>query len=210
MRARPCIGCAITWSLPTLDIFLSHTHLDHVIGLTFLFDVLFEKQVERVRVHGEAGKLAALREHLFSETLFPAQPPIEWQPLDGPLPLPAAGHADLLPARSSRRLARVSTGLASAVARLRDRYDRQGRCGVHRQDPRGGRVDARVLFPGRLGRPRRVDGAQLHVARGARRARRQVGLLILVHINPLAETDDDHRAGQGPRASSRTLSSAPT
>ena len=29
---------------PTLDIFLSHgTHLDHVIGLTFLFDVLWQR-----------------------------------------------------------------------------------------------------------------------------------------------------------------------
>ena len=33
-----------------LDIFLSHVHLDHVIGLTFLFDILHEKNVERVTV----------------------------------------------------------------------------------------------------------------------------------------------------------------
>ena len=39
---------------PELDIYLTHAHLDHVIGLTFLFDVLHEKNV-RVVVRGEAG-----------------------------------------------------------------------------------------------------------------------------------------------------------
>ena len=73
----------------TLDIFLTHTHLDHVIGLTFLFDILHEKPVEHARVHGAADKLAALQEHLFSEALFPALPPIQWQPLrSGPENLP--------------------------------------------------------------------------------------------------------------------------
>lgn len=66
---------------PTLDIFLSHAHLDHAIGLTYLFDVVRGKNVARITVHGEAGKLAAIREHLFQVDLFPALPPIEWQPL---------------------------------------------------------------------------------------------------------------------------------
>ncbi|MGH7140272.1 MAG: MBL fold metallo-hydrolase, partial [Pirellulales bacterium] len=37
-----------------LDIFLTHTHLDHVFGLTFLFDVLYGRQMKRVDVHAEA------------------------------------------------------------------------------------------------------------------------------------------------------------
>ena len=32
----------------TLDIFLSHAHLDHVVGLTFLFDVVSGHKVERI------------------------------------------------------------------------------------------------------------------------------------------------------------------
>ena len=65
----------------TLDIFLTHAHLDHVIGLTYLFDVLFEKSMDYVHVHGEPEKLQALEHHLFHEALFPAKPPFHWKPL---------------------------------------------------------------------------------------------------------------------------------
>jgi ribonuclease BN (tRNA processing enzyme) len=82
---------------PALDIFLTHAHLDHVVGLTFLFDVLYQKSVERVTVHGEADKLAAIQEHLFAPTLFPAQPPITWQPLEGPVMLAGGGRLSYFP-----------------------------------------------------------------------------------------------------------------
>ncbi|MCG8448918.1 MAG: MBL fold metallo-hydrolase [Pirellulales bacterium] len=65
----------------TLDIFLSHAHLDHVIGLTFLFDILDGRDMKRVTVHGEKEKLSAIEQHLFSELLFPVQPPFESLPL---------------------------------------------------------------------------------------------------------------------------------
>ncbi len=74
-----------------LDIFLTHAHLDHIVGLTFLFDVIYDKQVKRVTVHGAADKLAAIREHLFAEPIFPVQPPCEaFRPLDGPVAAPVA------------------------------------------------------------------------------------------------------------------------
>ncbi|MEM8680429.1 MAG: MBL fold metallo-hydrolase [Planctomycetota bacterium] len=61
----------------TLDIFLSHAHLDHTIGLTFLYDVIFERPLKRITVHGLADKLEALERHLFNEHLFPVAPPYE-------------------------------------------------------------------------------------------------------------------------------------
>jgi len=64
-----------------LDIFLTHAHLDHVVGLTFLFDVLHEKNGMVARVHGEPAKLAAIREHLFAPEVFPVLPPLEFVPL---------------------------------------------------------------------------------------------------------------------------------
>jgi ribonuclease Z len=61
----------------TLDIFLSHAHLDHVVGLTFLYDMIGDSRIERITVHGEAEKLDALGRHLFSELLFPVKPPFD-------------------------------------------------------------------------------------------------------------------------------------
>ncbi len=66
---------------PSLDIFLTHAHLDHIIGLTFLFNVVDGTGIERVSVHGEPDKLKAIQEHLFSELLFPVAPPLDMYPL---------------------------------------------------------------------------------------------------------------------------------
>ncbi len=54
----------------TLDILLSHAHLDHVVGLTFLLDVFFQRPVKDVRVWGTAQKLDAVQRLLFDESLF--------------------------------------------------------------------------------------------------------------------------------------------
>ena len=64
-----------------LDIFLTHAHLDHCMGLTFLFDVLYEQDVKETRVYAEQEKIDAMNEHLFSELLFPVKPPFEFHPL---------------------------------------------------------------------------------------------------------------------------------
>jgi len=65
----------------SLDIFLSHAHLDHIIGLTYLFSVVREYPLQQIRVFGEAEKLAAIEEHLFSEFIFPARPPMAFHEL---------------------------------------------------------------------------------------------------------------------------------
>lgn len=77
---------------PTLDILLTHAHLDHVVGLTYLLSTVWQRKLERITVHGEAAKLTAVREHLLSDALFPAPLPCDWQPL-------AAGQADIAGAR---------------------------------------------------------------------------------------------------------------
>lgn len=66
----------------TLDILLSHAHLDHVLGLTFLLDLLAKNRLARVRVFGEREKLAAIRKHVFADLVFPVMPAIEWQALE--------------------------------------------------------------------------------------------------------------------------------
>ena len=65
----------------TLDIFISHAHLDHVVGLTYFFTLLFERPGQKITVHGDAGKLASVRENLFAADFFPVKPTFTWQPL---------------------------------------------------------------------------------------------------------------------------------
>ena len=175
-----------------LDIFLTHTHLDHVMGLTFLFDVLHEKPVERVNVHGRPEKLAALQDHLFSESLFPVMPPIDWQPLnEGPIKLRNETVLNHFPLKHpggsvgyridwpDRSLAYVTDTTAHDDADYIDKI-------------RG--VDVLIhecYFPDGWEELAELTGhsCMTPVARVARTA--QVGRLVLVHINPLAETDDE-------------------
>lgn len=74
-----------------LDVFLSHCHLDHVFGLTFLLNVLFEKDVQDVTIHGDAGKLAVVKEHLFHEDLFPVPFSYQTHPFTDAVTLPNDG-----------------------------------------------------------------------------------------------------------------------
>ncbi len=76
---------------PELDIFLTHAHLDHVAGLTFLLDVLAEKQMQRVTIHAMPEKLKAIDDHLLNELIFPVKLPYEMRPLAGECPLLGGG-----------------------------------------------------------------------------------------------------------------------
>lgn len=82
----------------SLDIFLSHAHLDHIIGLTFLLDTLAVTSLKRVRVLGAEVKLRAVQEHLFSQHLFPILPEaIHFEPLEEHAsPLKLASGAELM------------------------------------------------------------------------------------------------------------------
>lgn len=71
----------------SIDILLTHAHLDHVVGLSFMFDVLYKKNVTHVTAHAESDKLQAIQDHLFAERLFPIAPPITFEALHGLLEL---------------------------------------------------------------------------------------------------------------------------
>lgn len=175
---------------PQLDIFLTHAHLDHCVGLTFLFDVLHERDVNQVVVHAEPEKINAISRHLFSPLLFPVKPPFQFCKLAQnktlshdcrltyfPLEHPggSVGYRLDFPNFS---LAYVSDTTASVDAAYVEKI---------------GGVDLLIhecYFP---------DGSEEHakltghscmtpVAQVARAA--EVGRLILVHMNPLIETDD--------------------
>jgi len=173
-----------------LDIFLTHAHLDHVIGLSYLFSVLYEHPLDRVTVHAAAEKLAAIDEHLFSEHLFPKRPPYESRPLAAEVPLPAGGRLTHFP-------------LAHQGGSVGFRLDWPGRSMAYVTDTTAavdaeyvekiGGVDLLVhecYFPDSA-----ADWAQktghsctTPVARVARKAK--VRRLVLVHTNPLLRAAD--------------------
>jgi ribonuclease Z len=74
-----------------LDIFLSHAHLDHISGLTYLVNLVPADVLTRTTVHGAAEKLAAIREHLFAEPIFPVAPTFRCAPLVESFALPNGG-----------------------------------------------------------------------------------------------------------------------
>ena len=174
----------------TLDIFLTHAHLDHVVGLTFLLDVLYEKSMDAVRVHGERHKLAAIEEHLFSEHLFPVPPPYTAVPLEGAVCLLDGGsihHFQLDHPGGSvgyrvdwpdRSMAYVTDTTAAPDAPYVDRI-RGVDLLVHECNFPDG-MEALAL---KTGHSCTTQVTQVAATAG-------VGRLVLVHVNPLSKDDD--------------------
>lgn len=74
--------CFPMLSRPEFHILVSHAHLDHIIGLTFLWNAYqLNKSLESVHIWGEPDKLDAIQKHVFSELIFPAIPKVQWHPI---------------------------------------------------------------------------------------------------------------------------------
>ena len=70
-----------------LDIFLSHGHMDHIGGFHSIIEMIEQKQVETIKVHGEEKVLKALKA-TWDDPYFPAVPglKIEYCPIsEGPI-----------------------------------------------------------------------------------------------------------------------------
>jgi ribonuclease BN (tRNA processing enzyme) len=80
-----------------LDIFITHAHLDHVVGLTYLLDSVPRELLNSVDVYGEQEKLDAIRDVLFAELLFPVPAPFRFRPLNGPVQLPSGARISHFP-----------------------------------------------------------------------------------------------------------------
>ena len=175
----------------TLDIFLTHAHLDHVVGLTYMFDVLHGREMEHVTVHGEEAKLEAVRQHLFSELLFPVEPPFNMQPIEQDFALPGDLTLSHFPLRHpggsigfrldwpDRSLAYVTDTVAAKDAE-------------YVENIRG--VDLLIhecYFGDDMPNQAELTGHSCLTPVAEVAAAAKVGRLVLVHINPLLASDDE-------------------
>jgi len=74
-----------------LQIFLTHAHLDHIVGLSFFLVPMLTDQVDSVKVYGEESKLSAIQTHLFCEEIFPVLPDYEFISLPETVTVPGDG-----------------------------------------------------------------------------------------------------------------------
>lgn len=175
----------------TLDIFLTHAHLDHVFGLTFLFDVLQGREMKNVTVHGEEEKLKAIKDHLFSELLFPVAPPFESKILEAKVTLSDGGVLTHFPLKhpggsigyridwKDRSMAYVTDTVASADAAYVEKI-------------RG--VDLLIhecYFGDDMPEQAELTGHSCLTPVAEVAAAAEVGRMVLVHINPMLADDND-------------------
>ena len=174
-----------------LDVFLTHAHLDHVIGLTYLLGILPSDVLQRSTVYGDGEKLAAIRTHLFSEPLFPVPPKFELRPLTGEVSLSKNGKLSYFPLQHpggsiGYRLDWPGSSLAY-VTDTRAKAD-----SPYVEQIRGVNVLVHeAYFPDGADEMAELTGHSClsDVAQVAAAA--EVGLLVLVHVDPNLKQDSD-------------------
>jgi ribonuclease BN (tRNA processing enzyme) len=176
----------------SLDVYLTHVHLDHCVGLTFLFDFRAKcPELGEIRVFGEPAKLEAIEKHLLSELLFPVHPPCEMAPLVSEATLPDGGRLTYFPLEHpggsvgyridwpDRSMAYVTDTVASPEADYVEKIAGVDLL-VHEAYFGDGDSDQAALTG---------HSCISEVARVAAKA--DVGVLVLVHINPLIDDDSE-------------------
>lgn len=59
-------------SLEQLEhIFLTHTHLDHIVDIPFVLDNIFDTQTKPLKIYGQKGNLENLKNHLLNWEIWP-------------------------------------------------------------------------------------------------------------------------------------------
>jgi len=171
-----------------VQIFLSHSHLDHIFGLTFFLTPMLQGELDRVRVYGTERTLTAVREHLFAESIFPLEPDFEYVLLEEETPVSGDGLLTHMPLKhpggaTGYRIDWPERSLAYITDTTAD-----GTCTEFVRD-----VDLLIhecYLPDEMAEWSRKTGHS-HVTPVAELARdANVGRLMLVHIDPQRAEDD--------------------
>ena len=175
---------------PELDIFITHTHIDHIVGLTYLFSVMEAHPLRRITLHGLAENLRAVDEHLFAPALFPVRPPFDLQPLEESFALPGGGRLTHFPLQHrggsvgyrldwpGRSMAYVTDTSADANAAYVAKI-----CGVDLLVHECYFPDDRADRAAKTGHSHITPVLEVARAAGVKR-------LVLVHFDPLSLADD--------------------
>jgi ribonuclease Z len=173
-----------------LDIFVTHAHLDHVVGLSYLFSVNAVHPLRRITLHGQPESLRAIEEHLFAEPLFPVRPPFDYRALDESFELPGGGRMTHFPLEHrggsigyrldwpGRSMAYVTDTIADTkaayVSKIRgvDLLIHECYCS-----------DERAAWAEKTGHSHTTAVAEVARQAGVKR-------LVLVHFDPLSTGDD--------------------
>ena len=171
-----------------VDIFITHAHLDHVVGLSYLFSVNWEHPLRRMTIHGRSEKLYAIERHLFYRDLS-ARPPFDLRSLKPNTMLADGGrltHFSLDHPGGSlgyridwpgHSMAYVTDTTAAPDASYVDKIR-----GVDLLIHECFYPDSRADLAARYGHSCLTPTAEVARAAG-------VGRLILTHINPLVEAE---------------------
>ena len=90
------------------DVFLTHSHLDHIAALPMMLDAVASRRAEPLRLHALPDTIAALQQHIFNDVIWPDfsripsqnRPFVRYQPLQMGQCLQVAGvDIEVLPAR---------------------------------------------------------------------------------------------------------------
>lgn len=74
-----------------LHLFLSHAHLDHIVGLSYFLVPLMQGRIRKMFLHTAPEYFEPVRTHLFAQPLFPVLPAFEFVPLADRVALPQQG-----------------------------------------------------------------------------------------------------------------------
>ncbi len=94
-QGQGCSGLKSRLQTKSLCIFLSHSHLDHIVGLTYLLPPLYDGTIENATVYGSARTIDAVQQHLFAEEVFPVAVPIEFVEVSEQIDVPNGGRLSL-------------------------------------------------------------------------------------------------------------------